>query len=98
MSGSYIKVSFSTLEGGAQSCRSTAGQIRQQLDDLRAEVQRLAGEWEGEAQAAYQAKQQQWDQAAGDLQQVLERIATALSEAAQQYQATEQANAAIWGG
>lgn len=94
---SEIQVSFSAIQGGGSSCRSTASSIRSQLDDLRAEVQRLAGGWEGQASTEYQSKQKQWDEAAADLQQVLERIAKALDEAANQYKATEQANAAVWG-
>ncbi|MEU6353463.1 WXG100 family type VII secretion target [Streptomyces sp. NPDC047072] len=97
MSG-QILVNFATISQAAQDVRSTAGRIRQQLDDLEGNVRQIATTWEGSAQEAYRAKQAEWDQRAASMQQTLEAIAKALDGAAQNYQATESKNASIWNG
>ncbi|MFK0120545.1 WXG100 family type VII secretion target [Streptomyces sp. NPDC090994] len=97
MSG-QILVNFQTISQASQDVRSTANNIRRQLDELEAGVKKIAASWEGAAQEAYQAKQTEWDQRANSMQQTLEAIAKALDGAAQNYQATEQKNTAIWGG
>ncbi|MFF4344564.1 WXG100 family type VII secretion target [Kitasatospora sp. NPDC001540] len=95
MSG--ILVNFQTIQNASSEVRQTAARIQSQLDDLKAGVQRIASSWEGAAQQGYQARQAQWDAKAADLQEVLGRIATALDNAAQSYQQTENSNQAIWG-
>ncbi|WP_377269149.1 WXG100 family type VII secretion target [Peterkaempfera sp. SMS 1(5)a] len=97
MSDGHILVNFGTIQNAGSEVRSTAGRIQQQLDDLKAGVQRIAASWEGKAQEGYQARQQQWDSSAADLHQVLNQIAGALDNAAQSYQQTENKNAQIWG-
>ncbi|MGW4812791.1 WXG100 family type VII secretion target [Kitasatospora cineracea] len=94
MSG--ILVNFQTIQNASSEVRQTASRIQNQLDDLKAGVQRIASSWEGAAQQGYQARQAQWDAKAADLQQVLARIATALDNAAQSYQQTEDSNRNIW--
>ncbi|MER8187986.1 WXG100 family type VII secretion target [Kitasatospora sp. NPDC094015] len=97
MSGNNgILVNFSTIQNASSEVRQTAARIQSQLDDLKSGVQRIASSWEGSAQEGYQARQAQWDAKAADLQQVLGQIATALDNAAQSYQATEQKNASVW--
>ncbi len=94
MSG--ILVNFQTIQNASSEVRQTASRIQNQLDDLKAGVQRIASSWEGAAQQGYQARQAQWDAKAADLQEVLGRIAAALDNAAQSYQQTENSNKAIW--
>ncbi|MFI1522595.1 WXG100 family type VII secretion target [Kitasatospora cineracea] len=94
MSG--ILVNFQTIQNASSEVRQTASRIQNQLDDLKAGVQRIASSWEGAAQQGYQARQAQWDAKAADLQQVLARIASALDNAAQSYQQTEKSNESIW--
>jgi early secretory antigenic target protein ESAT-6 len=93
-----IKVAFNSVADAASDVRSTAGQVRAQLDALRAGVDRVAQSWEGAARQTYQARQAEWDSTAADLHAVLLQIAGALQTAAESYQATESRNAAIWGG
>lgn len=97
MSGSHILVNFSTISNAASEVRATAGRVESQLSDLKAGVQRIAASWEGKAQEGYQARQAEWDRSAADLHSVLTQIASALDNAAQNYQATENKNASIWG-
>lgn len=97
MSG-QILVNFATISQASQDVRSTANNVRRQLDELEAGVKKIAASWEGQAQEAYRAKQAEWDQRASSMQQTLEAIAKALDSAAQNYQATESKNASIWNG
>jgi early secretory antigenic target protein ESAT-6 len=92
-----IKVTFGSITDAASSVRSTAGNVQGQLDELRAHVARVAQTWDGAAQQSYQARQAEWDRTAADLHTVLGQIASALETAAENYQATENKNAGIWG-
>ncbi|ALV32968.1 WXG100 family type VII secretion target [Streptomyces sp. NPDC101209] len=92
-----ILVNYATITNASTDVRTTAGRIKQQLEDLEASVKRVAATWEGEAQEGYQRKQREWDQTAQDLHSTLLKIATALQNAADNYQATEKSNAATWG-
>ncbi|WP_431952892.1 WXG100 family type VII secretion target [Actinacidiphila sp. bgisy167] len=96
MSG-QILVNFQTISQAASDVRTTANNIRRQLDDLEAGVKKIAASWDGSAQEAYQAKQIEWDKRAASMHQTLEAIARALDTAAQNYQATETKNQQIWG-
>ncbi|WP_037572304.1 WXG100 family type VII secretion target [Phaeacidiphilus oryzae] len=96
MSG-HIMVNFSTVSNAAQEVKATAGRIEAQLNDLKQGVQRIAQSWEGAAQEGYRARQAQWDSSAADLHSVLTQISSALENAAQNYTATENKNASIWG-
>ncbi|MDH6122448.1 early secretory antigenic target protein ESAT-6 [Kitasatospora sp. GAS204A] len=98
MSDGHIKVNFSTIQDAGSEVRATAGRIQQQLDDLKAGVQRIASSWTGSAQEGYQARQATWDQKAADLHNTLNQIAAALDNAHQSYTSTENANAQIWAG
>ncbi|WP_306323369.1 MULTISPECIES: WXG100 family type VII secretion target [unclassified Streptomyces] len=95
MSGQVL-VNFQTISQASQDVKSTASNVRQQLDDLEAGVKRIAASWEGSAQEGYQQKQQEWDRRAASLHQTLESIARALDTAAQNYQATESRNTSVW--
>jgi early secretory antigenic target protein ESAT-6 len=92
-----ILVNYATITNASTDVKSTAGRIKQQLDDLEAAVKRVAQSWEGEAQEGYQRKQREWDQTAADLHATLLKISTALQNAAENYQATEKSNASTWG-
>jgi early secretory antigenic target protein ESAT-6 len=92
-----ILVNYATITNASTDVKSTAGRIKQQLDDLEAAVKRVAQSWEGEAQEGYQRKQREWDTTAADLHATLLKISTALQNAAENYQATEKSNAQTWG-
>ncbi|MDX3077932.1 WXG100 family type VII secretion target [Streptomyces sp. NPDC088354] len=96
MSG-QILVNFQTISQAATDVRTTANNIKRQLDDLESGVKKIAATWEGSAQEAYRAKQTEWDQRAASMHQTLEAIARALDTAAQNYQDTENKNRQIWG-
>lgn len=91
-----IKVTFGEIANGQQAVTQTSRQVNQQLEDLKASIARLVATWQGEAAAAYQVKQQQWDRSAEELNQVLNQIGVALGTANDNYQSAEKANASRW--
>lgn len=95
MSGKIL-VNVQTIKQASSDVKSTAGNIRQQLDDLEAGVKKVAASWEGSAKEGYQQRQQEWDKRAASLYSTLISIAKALDTAADNYDSTERKNAGIW--
>lgn len=93
----HIYVRFASVAEAATHCSSTLANMNSELDDLRNTVAKVAGSWSGAAAEAYQAKQQQWNQAQQDLGAVLQQIAKALENAHDAYTTTESTNKGIWG-
>lgn len=89
-----IKVTFAELQATQEKTQSTVTAVNGQLDDLKNYLRPLVSTWTGAAAEAYNAKQQQWDSAATDLNSVLAAIGKALGAANEGYQATESSNAA----
>ena len=91
-----IKVTFGALEAARADVSGTVTRITAQLDELKRFLAPLVATWEGEAALEYQAKQRQWDTAAGDLALVLGQIGVALGAANDSYRQAEKANADLW--
>jgi ESAT-6 family protein len=93
---SEILVTFGELESAQSSIRTTSSNVNQQLEDLKTYLRPMVETWSGDASIAYKARQAQWDQAANDLNQVLNSIGVALSASNQNYQEGEAANMRRW--
>jgi early secretory antigenic target protein ESAT-6 len=91
-----VIVNAQVLDEGATDTDSVAGQIEQQLGDLKGYLAPLVASWTGEASSDYQALQQKWNTSADDLNAVLRQIAAALRTASQNYVSGEQSNASMW--
>jgi len=94
--GDQIKVDFGAISNLASGINTQVHNIENQLEQLRAGIQKLALEWEGAAQGAFQSVQQNWNNSADDLTAVLNRIATAVHAAHDSYHSTEQSNTSVW--
>lgn len=94
---SEIFVTFEALSQAQADVSSTSSSINAQLEDLKQFLAPLVASWTGQAASEYQAKQNQWNQAANDLNLVLAQIGQALGAANETYQQTEAKNAASWG-
>ncbi|MGH3435197.1 MAG: WXG100 family type VII secretion target [Sciscionella sp.] len=92
-----IKVDFGQVAETAQQLTQLSQQVDQELEDLKGKIAQLAATWEGSASSDFQNTQNQWNQAARDLQQTQASIATAVHTAVENYQQTESANAKRWG-
>lgn len=94
----HVKVTFGEIAGAQSNISSASQHINAQLDDLRSFVERLAGQWEGEAREAYYVQQRKLETAAAELNQVLQQISIATGNANDAYQAAERANTSRFGG
>jgi 6 kDa early secretory antigenic target len=92
-----MQVNFGAMDTGAAGITGAARAIEQKLADLRQFLQPLIAEWEGDASAAYEAKQRQWDEAAAGLFQILNQVGLSVGTAGENYQSAEKANTALWG-
>jgi 6 kDa early secretory antigenic target len=91
-----VIVNAQVLDEGASDTDAVAGQIEQQLGDLKGYLAPLVASWTGEASSDYQALQAKWNQSADDLNAVLREIAGALRTASQNYMSGERTNASMW--
>jgi WXG100 family type VII secretion target len=98
MTQGQVVVSAQALDTGASDTDAIAGQIDQQLSDLKGYLAPLVSSWEGEASSDWQALQQKWNSSAEDLHAVLQQIAGALRTASESYSSGEQTNASMWQG
>ncbi|HEX3648253.1 MAG TPA: WXG100 family type VII secretion target [Pseudonocardiaceae bacterium] len=96
MSGDRIAVNFGAVSNLASQINGQVQQVESQLETLRSAIQKLGTEWEGGANDAYTAVQNNWNNAADDLKSVLARIATAVGAAHDSYVQTENANTNTW--
>jgi 6 kDa early secretory antigenic target len=96
MADGQIKVGFDAIATAGEGIGSSAQRIQQQLSDLKSYLAPIVSEWTGRAQEGWQQQQSKWDQAANDLQNVLQAISRAVQEAHGAYVQTEQSNTAVW--
>jgi early secretory antigenic target protein ESAT-6 len=96
MSDGRIAVSFAEIQNASSTITSQSREIDQVLDDIRAEVRKVLGDWEGEGSETYKASQDSWDRAADDLNKVLAAIGTAVGQAGEAYQNAEKQNVGRW--
>lgn len=96
MPDGHILVTFGSVLEAAGDTDAIAGQIEQELSDLKGYLAPMVATWTGAASGDYQALQRQWDTSAADLNGVLRQIAQALRTAHGNYTEAEQQNASIW--
>ncbi|GGT50315.1 WXG100 family type VII secretion target [Streptomyces purpureus] len=87
-------VNYDTVTQAAGDVRLTASQLNQKLDDLMAEVNRVANAWDGEAKTAYREIQDRLTRDQSGMNTDLKRIAQLLDESVIGYQDTDKGNAA----
>lgn len=93
-----LLVQFGQLQAAAGHIDTAIGALHNQLGDLESAAKPLVATWNGDAQAAYQQRQQQWTRAAQDLTQILQNIKKALEESTQEYIQTEKTNTSLFAG
>ncbi|AYF99458.1 WXG100 family type VII secretion target [Protaetiibacter intestinalis] len=77
----------------AAQIRNGASGIKSQLDTLESEVGKLRASWSGEAQTSYDQAQAKWTKSLGEMQQLLEQIASKTDEISSQYTQTDKSAA-----
>jgi WXG100 family type VII secretion target len=66
------------------------------LSDERAILTSLGGAWTGTAKEAWHANQQRWQTKADELNAILGRLASTVTEIGQDFEAAEKANKEFW--
>ncbi len=95
--GDEIAVRYSSLQEAAASIKQQASRLRGDLEDIRQAVNRVSANWEGEAQTQYNTMQQQWNQKADHVHNILNSIADKVTQASGDYQATDKRAAGNFG-
>lgn len=91
-----IHVQFSAISGGSADIEGVAAQIKNDLHHLEQVLGPVVRTWSGDAFAAYQRLQQQWDTAANDIARVTQEVSVALNTTHGNYLRTEEANRSMW--
>ncbi|GID30105.1 WXG100 family type VII secretion target [Paractinoplanes brasiliensis] len=85
-----LLVNFESLRGAGANIAKAISSLQQQLSDLERDSKRLVESWDGEAQAAYYARQEVWRSSANDLTNILQNIKSAVDQSADDYVNTEK--------
>ncbi|MCT7658647.1 WXG100 family type VII secretion target [Mycobacterium deserti] len=96
MTDGGIRVNFAAVAGAATDLTAQANQIEGLLNDERGILTTLGGAWNGAAKEAWQANQQRWQVQADELNMILDRLATTLTEVAGDFEKNENANKQRW--
>lgn len=92
--GSEIVVQFAALHQAADDIGKALSSMQSELDTINSTVQPLVHTWQSDAQQAFVARKAEWEQAAGDLHQLLTGIKGAVLKSAEIMAAREKANVA----
>jgi 6 kDa early secretory antigenic target len=93
---SQIAVTFEHMQTAADSARTTATYIDDQLSDLMKILNPIVATWSGTAAQYFQYQHQLWVQAATDLHSILTQIASVLANSHDDYRGTESAIEEKW--
>jgi early secretory antigenic target protein ESAT-6 len=99
MSGDdYTRANFGALTAGEANFSLAARALRDELSDLEGKLNASLAQWEGDARTFYTQAKAKWDQAAADMQNVVQQLGVAIGDSHGNYQAAEKANTGLWGG
>lgn len=93
MSFDGIRVDHGALGQGAQDLLGAARAIQGRLDQLEGDLRPLAGDWSGQARAAYDVAKARWDQAIADMVLLLQDTSSGVDLANADYQAADRRGA-----
>jgi ESAT-6 family protein len=85
----FLKVHFGQMQTTIDDLGRGVASLTDKLADLDRQAAPLVQTWQGDAQAAYHERQQQWTNAANELKDILNSIRKALSDSMADYSATE---------
>jgi WXG100 family type VII secretion target len=93
LSYNFAEIEFSVR----QDIHATSARLNAALDDLRGQIAPLREIWTRDAAQAYQVEQNNWDQSAAALNDILFRLGNAVRDGADDVAATDRRAAAAWG-
>ncbi|MFI0981991.1 WXG100 family type VII secretion target [Streptomyces sp. NPDC021093] len=86
--GSMV-VTYASLDLAAENVRRQSGKLEAQLKEIQAMVASHSTLWEGEAQTAYKARQDDWNNQAAAIHDALKKISHQISEAVGKYKSAD---------
>ncbi|MCW2916562.1 MAG: hypothetical protein JWN52_4630 [Actinomycetia bacterium] len=95
-SESYTRANFGALSSGAENFAIAQGTLRRELDELETTLQSKLAQWEDSAQQSYWQCKKQWDAAAADMANVIQKLGLAIGTAHDNYAAAEKYGVSIW--
>lgn len=91
-----LKVTPAALSAAAASLKQESQHIEAVLAGLEQEVNRLRGNWDGAAQAAYDVAQREWSLTFAHMKTVLANIAQATERIGENYVETDKRSAKLF--
>lgn len=93
MTSGLFTTDFSTMTTTASDVDGVNAEVSGELARLRGVVDGLAGDWQGQAQVAFDNLMLRWDEAAGRLSNALTDIAENIRANSRSFDATEETGA-----
>src|SRR5699024_5847148 len=93
-----IQIDVQELFAKASNVQATADRIQSEVNTMDAALRQLQESWVGQASSNRQAVVTEWRSTQQGGEESLRPIHEAMQQAGQQYEATEQANAAMFRG
>jgi WXG100 family type VII secretion target len=93
----FTSVSFAALEAGEQAFQRSYAQLTETISTLESQLNTNLALWAGNAQTAYHQAQAVWKNAEANMAAVMQQLGVVTGTANANYQATESANAQMWG-
>ncbi len=91
-----MMVQFAGMQAAVADMERSITRLQTAIDGLEGDLRPLIATWTGEASLFYQDRQRAWDAAFAELRGVLVTARRTVAGAADNYQRTEAANAALW--
>jgi WXG100 family type VII secretion target len=92
----FIYVDYDHMDNAADDMVRQTKAIGETLESLEMELNELKKSWYGEDSAAYSQKQQAWDNALVNMEQILSSHASLLTDISGNYQYSENSLAQMW--
>ncbi|MDI5979463.1 WXG100 family type VII secretion target [Amycolatopsis magusensis] len=93
-----IVVNYETINKAAEDCTATGGELEARFEELKSQLAPLVDSWTGDAMEAWNQRQDEWNRSLDEMKSLLARIATALPQIADGYQATDKGVGNMFGG
>jgi len=97
MSSDYTRAVFGSLAAGEADFARIYAQVQQTTQTLESQLNSTLAQWDGQAKEAYAVARAKWQAAEANMAAVLNNLRAVAGEANVNYQATEAANASLFG-
>ncbi|GGL14964.1 hypothetical protein Sme01_16270 [Sphaerisporangium melleum] len=91
-------VNFGSMTTGAQDFARQWQAMEGTLQELERNLDRLLGEWEGDARTAYWTARAKWDASSGRMAALLQQLGAVIELGHENFKLTERANVSMFDG